>query len=248
MSGEPGERPTNVGGTADASSTLAYLVEVSAAKSTRRPVGHGTRSTSPALIIRSTSRVTPPGGPTPCGEWNSQAVVERLRSTSAPVFQRRTRRRPANLPEPLQPGSRTAVGGRPAISRWIRIAAGRPTHPAGVSRAPDRRTAKLASSASAPAGTVPDGARVDQPHRLGVPRGRRAAPARDRSRAQVHTARMRTHDGEAADDDPVAAMHDTEAESGDEEGLQDTYDLDEREAAEVRVDLDPVAPTEPELD
>lgn len=59
---------------------------------------------------------------------------------------------------------------------------------------------------------------------------------------------MKTHDGQAADDDPVTAMHDTEAESGDEEGLQDTYDLDEREAAEVNVDLDPVAPTEPELD
>ena len=54
--------------------------------------------------------------------------------------------------------------------------------------------------------------------------------------------------GSGADDDPVAAMHDTEAESGDEAGVQDTYDMDQREAAEAGVDLDPVAPTEPELD
>ena len=57
---------------------------------------------------------------------------------------------------------------------------------------------------------------------------------------------MRADDGETPD--PVEAMHDTEAESGDEEGLQDTFDMDEREARELGVDLDPVAPTEPELD
>lgn len=55
-------------------------------------------------------------------------------------------------------------------------------------------------------------------------------------------------DGADRDDDPVEAMHDTEAEAGDEEGLADSFDLDEREAAELGVDLDPVAPTEPELD
>jgi hypothetical protein len=43
-------------------------------------------------------------------------------------------------------------------------------------------------------------------------------------------------------------MHDTEAESGDEQGLQDTFDMDEQEAAELGVDLDPTAPVEPELD
>jgi hypothetical protein len=48
--------------------------------------------------------------------------------------------------------------------------------------------------------------------------------------------------------DPLEALHDTEAESGDEQGLQDTFDLDEREAAELGVDLDPTAPVEPELD
>jgi hypothetical protein len=57
-------------------------------------------------------------------------------------------------------------------------------------------------------------------------------------------------DGGAAQDgaDPTEAMHDTEAESGDEQGLHDTFDMDEREAAELRVDLDPTAPVEPELD
>ncbi|HEX3829218.1 MAG TPA: hypothetical protein VHV82_18300 [Sporichthyaceae bacterium] len=58
---------------------------------------------------------------------------------------------------------------------------------------------------------------------------------------------MRTRD-DGADGDPVAALHDTEAESGDEEGLQDLFDIDEREAAELGADLDPVAPIEPELD
>jgi hypothetical protein len=58
---------------------------------------------------------------------------------------------------------------------------------------------------------------------------------------------MRTDDGETHGD-PVEAMRDTEAESGDEEGLQDTFDLDEREARELGVNLDPVAPTEAELD
>jgi hypothetical protein len=57
---------------------------------------------------------------------------------------------------------------------------------------------------------------------------------------------MGTRDG--ADGDPVAALHDTEAESGDEEELQDLYDIDEREAAELGADLDPAAEIEPELD
>jgi hypothetical protein len=52
----------------------------------------------------------------------------------------------------------------------------------------------------------------------------------------------------SGDGDPLEAMHDTEAESGDEQGLQDTFDLDEREAAELGVDLDPTASVEPELD
>lgn len=43
-------------------------------------------------------------------------------------------------------------------------------------------------------------------------------------------------------------MHDTEAESGDEEGLQDSFDMDQREARELGANLDPVAPTESELD
>jgi len=55
-------------------------------------------------------------------------------------------------------------------------------------------------------------------------------------------------DRPGGDADPLEAMHDTEAESGDEQGLQDTFDMDEQEAAELGVDLDPTAPVEPELD
>ena len=55
-------------------------------------------------------------------------------------------------------------------------------------------------------------------------------------------------DRPGGDGDPLEALHDTEAESGDEDGLHDTFDLDAREAAELGVDLDPVAPEEPELD
>ena len=32
------------------------------------------------------------------------------------------------------------------------------------------------------------------------------------------------------DDDPVAALHDTEAEAGDEDGVDDDYDMDDRAA------------------
>ena len=69
----------------------------------------------------------------------------------------------------------------------------------------------------------------------------------DSHRVRGHTARMRPG-GDETNGDPVEAMHDTEAESGDEEGLQDTFDMDQREARELGVNLDPVAPTETELD
>lgn len=59
---------------------------------------------------------------------------------------------------------------------------------------------------------------------------------------------MTDADRPGGDGDPLEALHDTEAESGDEEGLQDTFDLDAREAAELRVGLDAVAPEEPQLD
>lgn len=48
--------------------------------------------------------------------------------------------------------------------------------------------------------------------------------------------------------DPVAAMHDVEAEAGDEAGLSDTFVLDVREAKELGVDLDPTGSQESELD
>ena len=49
------------------------------------------------------------------------------------------------------------------------------------------------------------------------------------------------------DQDGVAALHDSEAEAGDEEGVRDAFVLDEREARELGVDLDPVDGPEAEL-
>ena len=48
--------------------------------------------------------------------------------------------------------------------------------------------------------------------------------------------------------DGVASLHDSEAASGDEEGLEDSFDLDQREARELGVDLDQVEGPEPGLD
>ena len=48
--------------------------------------------------------------------------------------------------------------------------------------------------------------------------------------------------------DGVASLHDSEAESGDEEGVEDSFDLDQAEARELGVALDPVDGPEPELD
>lgn len=53
---------------------------------------------------------------------------------------------------------------------------------------------------------------------------------------------------EPTERDGVASLRDVEAEAGDEAGLDDTLDLDEREAHELGVALDPVAPDEPSLD
>jgi hypothetical protein len=50
------------------------------------------------------------------------------------------------------------------------------------------------------------------------------------------------------DQDPVRALRDVEAEAGDEEGLADIYDEDDRAAREVGVDLDDRDEPEPELD
>ena len=50
------------------------------------------------------------------------------------------------------------------------------------------------------------------------------------------------------DRDGVASLHDTEAELGDEEGVEDSFDLDQAEAQELGVDLDRVDGPEPELD
>lgn len=50
------------------------------------------------------------------------------------------------------------------------------------------------------------------------------------------------------DQDAVTSLRDTEAEQGDEEGLDDDFDLDEREARELGVQLDGVGDQEPRLD
>jgi hypothetical protein len=50
------------------------------------------------------------------------------------------------------------------------------------------------------------------------------------------------------DQDAVASLHDTEAEAGDEEGLTDGFEIDEREARELGVQLDGEGDDEPRLD
>ncbi|MDT7537476.1 MAG: hypothetical protein QOE84_2075 [Actinomycetota bacterium] len=60
--------------------------------------------------------------------------------------------------------------------------------------------------------------------------------------------RLFAAEGAAGEQDPVAAMHDTEAESGDEAGMHDTYTLDGVEALEMGVDLDSAGGAEADLD
>ncbi len=50
------------------------------------------------------------------------------------------------------------------------------------------------------------------------------------------------------DQDPVRALHDTQEEAGDEEGLAGTYSVDRLEAQQMRVDLDPTGGQEAALD
>ncbi|MDX6286650.1 MAG: hypothetical protein QOG53_2135 [Frankiales bacterium] len=54
--------------------------------------------------------------------------------------------------------------------------------------------------------------------------------------------------GNQPEQDAIAALHDTEAEAGDEEELDDVFELDKKEARELGVNLDSVAPEEPRLD
>jgi hypothetical protein len=49
-------------------------------------------------------------------------------------------------------------------------------------------------------------------------------------------------------DDPVSGLHDTEAEAGDEAEVDDSFDLDQREARELGVNLDEPDGPEPRLD
>jgi hypothetical protein len=48
--------------------------------------------------------------------------------------------------------------------------------------------------------------------------------------------------------DGVGSLRDTEAEEGDDEGLTDDFELDEKEAREVGVQLDNAGGQEPKLD
>jgi hypothetical protein len=50
------------------------------------------------------------------------------------------------------------------------------------------------------------------------------------------------------DRDGVASLHDSEGEAGDEEELDDAYDMDDREAKELDVQLDGRDEPEPGLD
>jgi hypothetical protein len=50
------------------------------------------------------------------------------------------------------------------------------------------------------------------------------------------------------DRDGVGSLRDTEAESGDEDGVNDSFDLDQTEAHEVGVDLDRAGGETPHLD
>ena len=52
----------------------------------------------------------------------------------------------------------------------------------------------------------------------------------------------------ARDRDGIGSLHDTEAEAGDEEEVGDDFDIDDREARELGVQLDEVDDSEPRLD
>jgi hypothetical protein len=50
-----------------------------------------------------------------------------------------------------------------------------------------------------------------------------------------------------SDQDGVAALRDTEAEAGDESGIRDAFDMDDREARELGVALDGRDEPEPDF-
>ena len=56
-----------------------------------------------------------------------------------------------------------------------------------------------------------------------------------------------TEQGEQ-EQDPVSSLHDTEEETGDEQGLKDNFSIDSREAKERGVELDSAGGQEQELD
>ena len=60
--------------------------------------------------------------------------------------------------------------------------------------------------------------------------------------------RLYGDEGAASEQDPVAALHDTEGEAGDEVGISDTFAIDGVEAAQMGVALDSAGGTEANLD
>jgi hypothetical protein len=53
--------------------------------------------------------------------------------------------------------------------------------------------------------------------------------------------------GRDPDQDGVASLRDTEAEAGDESAIRDAFDMDDREARELGVDLDGRDEPEPDF-
>jgi hypothetical protein len=60
--------------------------------------------------------------------------------------------------------------------------------------------------------------------------------------------RQSLDDVRSRDQDPLASLHDTEAEAGDEDEVNDDFDIDETEARELGVQLDRGDDQEPRLD
>lgn len=86
------------------------------------------------------------------------------------------------------------------------------------------------------------------------------APLLDNATQQGQTCSMSNRDDDRSDDisldapgpdperDGVSALHDTEAEAGDEGELADVFDLDRTQARELGVELDPADGGESALD
>jgi hypothetical protein len=81
-----------------------------------------------------------------------------------------------------------------------------------------------------------------RPRRLKLIKKVRRGPPRGPSHAcrleWCHAAGMAPDDPHTRDQDGVDSLRDTEAEAGDEQGIADDFDMDDREARELGVNLD----------